>query len=802
MGIKRFRITKVCDFCKKRRVKCDLEQPCSTCIKYKKECTYTERNSMVKQGGEKLETPNVKHELNELKNKLKLLEKSVTSEAIPPESNYDINEFVNVNDFIGNNQIESNLDNYNFFERLTPTKDKDPIRKRNSGPLSWITLIKNDNANSLVWNHMSTIKDSFDYKVFANQNNASQTDIDFTKKVHDENKVQSASFGLSFYQGGLNEELQLVEKIKFVLPTKQVIWLLYDRFFNILYPLFPIIDETNLKVNLEKILGDDLHVEKKTDFIYLGILLIILRLSFISLFSHDLSTNESNYRTELKVLYDNPVNIEVINIACSCFHLFNYMRNSNITLLQLGVLIRLYHSIAPEEGDGLDGGDAEVSIAMLIRMALQLDLHREPDKFDHSSRDEKLNNLGRKIWYTLIMQDLDNAMAHGTGLNVNAYSFDTEIPFYTPGNENVTNATLEKIAGSGFPNLESAYEPLYELQDMLFKVKGTVNLSVFVKKLNYVERYLEDRYGSILEDYNFNLNLEESFLMSINLKIFFNCTYWLLSIYSHLMNHYERIANQRLLYYYLKKSFSMCLNKVIPFVDKIMGNLDKLKPPHDLLITPSLELACHKSIILSLAIYVRLQYSINVLQYKYDHLTRMKSNNPADTAYKVHFKKLNNCFNLLSKSSDFFLKCLSKLSYRYYYAWRVTKAQKYVTSIVDDEFMRKYKLPYNVDLLTTEMLTDLENIMINSLNQIEQAKKPSMTYTPSPTNLLTSDTINQQADSIWVQMLGAKNNDFSENLNFEIPQQLVPDIIHHGGENMAVNPIDNYLFDEFLREFL
>lgn len=44
---------------------------------------------------------------------------------------------------------------------------------------------------------------------------------------------KAKSLGLSFYKGGLDEELELVEKIRLVLPKQNVIWKLYKRFLLI-----------------------------------------------------------------------------------------------------------------------------------------------------------------------------------------------------------------------------------------------------------------------------------------------------------------------------------------------------------------------------------------------------------------------------------------------------------------------------------------------------------------------------------------------------------------------------------------
>ena len=69
---------------------------------------------------------------------------------------------------------------------------------------------------------------------------------------------------------------------------------------------------------------------------------------------------------------------------------------------------------------------------MLVQMAYSLGLHRDPDNVPDSSKDQKLNNLGRKIWYMVLVQDFSNAMSSGSMLCVNVDSFDTKIPSMFP----------------------------------------------------------------------------------------------------------------------------------------------------------------------------------------------------------------------------------------------------------------------------------------------------------------------------------------------------------------------------------
>lgn len=57
---------------------------------------------------------------------------------------------------------------------------------------------------------------------------------------------------------------------------------------------------------------------------------------------------------------------------------------------------------APEEFDGIDGGNSQLFNSMLIQMAYLLGLNRELGNFRNVFIDEKANNLGRKIWHYLI----------------------------------------------------------------------------------------------------------------------------------------------------------------------------------------------------------------------------------------------------------------------------------------------------------------------------------------------------------------------------------------------------------------
>ncbi|EGW29864.1 uncharacterized protein SPAPADRAFT_52722 [Spathaspora passalidarum NRRL Y-27907] len=897
MGRKRMRISKVCDFCKNRKVKCDLGNPCSTCDKFRKgePCTYTAYNTLiqtrkdnheehiVEECVKKLSSADsgssgninglgttgsapavsqldsiseslVQEELAALKQKLKALEESLSRRSVdnsptngnsqlhpattttpassvlaPSLTNQTFNPIssLEITNLVGNNPAESPTETINFYDGYSPTYDKEPIRRRNFGPLSWISLTKVDGALGGLWDQLNTIKEQYKGKnmyMAATLNTSQVIEKEFSEKVHvDEGyndirpyreTVQSGSIkdkkrnsdpvsaeklnekalsiGLSFYQGGLDEEMELVEKIKLVLPKQKVIWLLYKRFFTHLYIAFPFVDEVVLKEQVQKLIGYedyldvpiDVKVEKKMDFAYLGILLILLRLSYLSLFSNDSSVNEANLHTtdpspnaqQVKYLMNNPINIDAIDVAQSCLNQFNLMRSINMTLMQLALFMRLYNSVAPEDGDGINGGDAQVFNAILIQMGFTLGLHREPDNFPDTCNDEKVNNLGRKIWTYLLISDLTLAISNGTMLNISLDAFDTKAPFYKPGNENVIDVELEKITAQCFAQFDISYQPLHEILSTIMKVRGSSNMSELCTKLNYIECHFIERYGN-LSNRDKSKRVNEEFLTA-RLKVYFTGNLFMVSLYFHIFNHYERKRNTELAHYYLKKIFAVVILDLMPFLWECVNDVNMMVSPKStyLVIIPSYESVAHKSLILISAVYVRVKHKVVSLQSKYNHGPLMKSNNK----YRVHYQQLVNIADLLLKCRDVFRECVSKLAHRYYYSWRITKVQNFLHNLyTNDELFRQYRPLHETILFNNDqMLGELQFILENSLAKVKEARNrpkqpvysnyshedPAMRRFSSTPSFETTPDIatndykpNEQIDSIWLQMMNMKN---------------------------------------------
>ena len=251
----------------------------------------------------------------------------------------------------------------------------------------------------------------------------------------------------------------------------------------------PIIDETEFKTEITRILGPEeynetaveVSVEKRLDFAYLGIMLVILRLTYLSLFLNRNCQNEKNLHTtdpskeaqELKYLLSNPINITLVNMAQECLEQFDLMRRTNFAVLQCAFMLKLYRMFAPEDGDGADAGDSQTYNAMLIQMAYSMGINREPvrNSYDDHQDDLKTNNIQRKIWNFLVISDIAQAYQYGNPLNIEKKYYDTSLPFHIPGNENIKDVELEKHVIGIFSYFEICYDKLYEILDSTLNIK-------------------------------------------------------------------------------------------------------------------------------------------------------------------------------------------------------------------------------------------------------------------------------------------------------------------------------------------
>ena len=534
-----------------------------------------------------------------------------------------------------------------------------------------------------------------------------------TKKWHSierkpQLKVSDTTIILGIHDGLLDNELELISKIESILPKQRVLWLLIHRFFSFIYPFLPYIDERDFRGEMNRILGPEdykdrkviqLNISKRLDFAYLGMLLIFLRFSYLSIESkHSKFRVEPSLSQNCEYLLANPIDTSIIDVAKSCINQFQIMRKFNFTVFQATFYLRLYHVYAPEEGDGADGGDSLVFNGMLVQMAYSIGIHREPDNFKNNPlTDERTNLLGRKIWYHILVCDFVNSYTYGTPMATNEMFYDAKLPKIIPGvNENVIDTELEKSTLQYYNNCDALLRgPMRSVLRLILDVKKKVKMSELTKTLNFLEIGTFNAFGKLgdyitfLEDKDvgFRMSKANRLIIALSLKSFY------LSIFYHLLLYYEEKKHLTLMFFYLKKILTIAICENIPFLYPIIyGTYDFFEDGVDLFANPRFLHMLHRTSDINIAAIVRANFVLFELKTHPNHELNLR----VDAEYKQYYDRILVLIEHMEKCARLCIAALTELSSKYYYAWGAARSQSFIYKIVtNEEFFIQSASKYN-----------------------------------------------------------------------------------------------------------
>ena len=858
-GRKRQRLSLVCSFCKKRKVKCDKGQPCSTCVRYgNKECNYDATNRGIEDEVNTLDY--VMDEFTMLKEKVQRLEEALNERNHHISSEYAFRKPNGLHssssedkdyyrsdyciNFLGNNPIASDEEVVHFAKNYCPLMDKEPNGRTFCGQFFSLGLCRSDNFMKGFWtkNCEKAVSRSI-YMSRPGSNDPKQvksdTDSQFLKKTQvlfgwddllsdKENKncgstegmaadkavvqERAMTLGLTFYQGILGDEIQLIERIHLLLPSRKVIWMLIGRFFEFLYPFLPLIDENVFRSQVSEIIGpgseehtkiEKLHIVRRLDFAISGLLLVVLRLSYLSLFTNITSVNERRFYSnedsqeakDYRFLLENPINIDIVETSRSCLRQFDLLTRNNLLILQLALFLRIYYIYAPEEGEVGIHGNGLMSNSLLVLMAISMGLHREPDNYPEICNDGKVNNLGRKIWIHLMILDFNFSASTGTPLICDSDMFDVKAPSFKEEFSNVRNLKIEKAVHKWYSLFYDTYFTSVQKLKPLLSINKGVKMGSFKEYFDQSELYLLNGVG-LLQDYfdGKPLDNEQAFEKSLCLKIQFGALDSHTSISFLLLNHYESKGRYDLAGYYMAKIFHTSITKLLPLGWGLAeDSSDLLKSTTDLMITPEFEGLVKKSLVIISAIQLRAK---SALIYYEQCL-----NNNASTSYGKDDLgkpgKVKHFYETLESLFLLFMPLISNLSKRYYYAWKIAKIFSFVREYILDEsstsnIPESFRGPFRYP---TELIDELIKISERTLELVKNKKtnprsKPNQfesslsTIAPPNNHLnstqeattysgenidfnpsLISDTeinqflMNPQVDDFWLQVLSQKRQE-------------------------------------------
>ena len=305
-------------------------------------------------------------------------------------------------------------------------------------------------------------------------------------------------------------QTDIIKRICDLLPPQGVIAMYVEHFFNHLYPVIPILDEHTFKIHISRLFGTNilsnswesiditmstkiqtLNLNRGSDCCNIGILLIILRLTWLSLPSNsctvDLGAQNTfplssqfnkatvNQAKDDAILSQYEPSVEAIELVRKYLIKFDELSsvsnsNVNLTTVQFAIFFKLFLMCCPGDnseafasptncsgGMGQDNESHQVLLSSIIQMSFSCGLHRDPDNFPQlntvsgSSADvpttvpinseskttkqsqlttERFKHTWRKIWYYVISLDVQQSISLGTPRllrNLRDFS-DTKLP--------------------------------------------------------------------------------------------------------------------------------------------------------------------------------------------------------------------------------------------------------------------------------------------------------------------------------------------------------------------------------------
>ncbi|CUM67613.1 uncharacterized protein PRCAT00005313001 [Priceomyces carsonii] len=865
---KRNKPTLSCLNCRKRKTKCDRQMPCSSCIHAKRanSCSYdlrwmnpasqrsnSEDNEINVQSNDiKKDENELSDELKSLKLKINNLESFIRHESVEPTSG-NAHSFENpIQDQTYDtylpfrNPIGPADETINFYAGYDSIFLKCPSRRIHFGPLSWVSILRKDPWLSLLWSfqitkvtpcyfsnspdmfHIAKVAlsspeeveekgghvsaNSFKRMVLVNEGFADVVPFK-SMKENNLNQLLTSNYSnitmtRSLFEGRFTTEMDLVEKITKIMPSRKLTWSLIDRFFEKLYIFMPLVDES-FKDELSKIVGpvsyDDvpiekLKIEKKLDLALIAIALIIMRMTFLFHFSnrnvvneHIMNSDDPGVDKISKYILNNPINLVAIEVAEQCVDCFEYARKTNILVFQAVLFMRLYHVYAPEHGDLIDGGDSEVSSAVLIQMANSLGLNRDPDTFFTPSGDEKLNHLGRKIWHFVIRLEKINIYGAGNVLTINPNNYDTKLPFLKKGNSNTSNIEHEKAIVDTFAWLAKNLNSYEKITALILNVNEPARINGLIQIMDEIE-YIAHRDLFVLGNPNIESASTDPYTSKYyevaKTRLFLAVKCSLVVLYFHLFLHYEA-TKPDYASFYLKKLYYVICNELSPYIFEILrGRYAEFA----LILNPDLQMVFQRTNQVNFACYLRARFAQHTMELQADHSQLLD----IDIDYKNKYDLYCALTDSTGRAMSVFVTVLERISSRYYCAWRMSKAHRYITNFIQGEGFFKLKPPQNLKPLsyTPKHISEIRDYAASAASRVESVlsyedsveKHPKFNYVKihlpnqkfDPNINVYPYGSNEDIDQVWLRMMAMKkgpiipnqsNLDNTSTVNLETGQE-------------------------------
>lgn len=500
--------------------------------------------------------------------------------------------------------------------------------------------------------------------------------------------------------------MSLIEKVVLVLPHRDNIWLLIERFFRYAYPWSPVVDEQEFMNKVSILIGPksvtdhskikNVNYNKPLDLLAIGQLLMVLRIAYLTLFKNDELENIESLQCQdptpsertLQFLMKNPIHLGTVCVATQCLTEYTSASNDqDIAIIQLMFLLKMYQKFAPEVYDCADGEGRMIVDDEMLAQAYALELNVDPDS-SKQYVSPNFANLKRKLWYLLLLCDVFQSYAFGLTPKIAHEPYGIKVPVTTEDNANLIDYERDGAITSMFFEHSEVLESLRKLTCAILPKSGKSKIAEVVTHLNYYEKLCllkSCRFNSFFEppytDECFSkMKDSDSALLIVkrnfSIKYHFLMKSTLATIYFNLYLYYSTAGETNISFFYFKKSM-MCLTELAPKLYKLLNVRATFS---DFIYNPIVQSHVYNSNLILQAIIIRFSF---VLQHN-------KYNNNLREDEQEYFAIMTQIRDNMISCVERELQLISKLSHRYFFSWRITKGTKFSLKVIkSDEFYNK-----------------------------------------------------------------------------------------------------------------
>ncbi|CUM67380.1 uncharacterized protein PRCAT00005074001 [Priceomyces carsonii] len=694
-----------CDRCRRRKIKCDQRFPkCSKCESANVECYALDSLT-----GRKIARSYIFHleyKIGILENIMKLNNLKIEDHIKSPlEYKVPNAAFNNDKETLlaivseDDDSLNESKDDLILFNMRNPESSRNRLVKIQRKPFNFLMTVRRDPANNISskMSGLSGLK-NFDWRKFYFENeklNKVESEMRnyfgdlYIELIHKDPSVDEISKakslisriglkrGLSYSRETLESLDDVLVKVRLILPTKNVLLALVAIFFKNIYPFFPLLDETSFRNDLNRIVKFDEKGNPLTpvpedwlDYAFLSLMLILLRLSYISVFNNADLNNDEIFEASRTIgtIIQNPIPLESIELSKLCLRKYDLVSIFNLKIFQAVVFMKIYKCHAPEDCEVSDLPQSQIYHEILISMAESLELNRDPDILEID--DEKEKHLRRKLWYFLVWSDMEDSIVYGTPVATFSEKFNTKSPIFETELtvSNIWNVSLETSIMANFRNLSPITSLLHSVVEKVFKVSPSLGISDLVSLVSKLEALVEKNFES-LEDYFTKEDSQFSFQKIIRFKLHLYCKTFLLYINYCIALSYEFSRSTNLHHFFLKKLLDILyLDLSIINAEIFTRAKSAFGSQFTLIITPVIQIASRYLCLINSIMSIRISSSIHLLKNE-----NFKKKAQFQYSVNRNLDLLDEALNSIKIHSAHEVIFNSLMSKRYYSSWKCKK---------------------------------------------------------------------------------------------------------------------------------